>query len=48
MPALMLTVLPATTRGQRPFGTTPVSTLASFVQRAIEGFAVLHGIIGPP
>ena len=44
----MLTVLPATTRGQRPFGTSPVSTLASFVQRAIEGLAVLHGSIGPP
>ena len=38
MPALILTVLPVATRGQRPFQTTPISTLAGFAQRAIEGF----------
>ncbi|MES0133380.1 hypothetical protein NKJ88_00225 [Mesorhizobium sp. M0016] len=38
MPALILTVLPVTARGQCPFQTSPFSTLASFVRRAIEGF----------
>jgi len=38
MPALILTVLPAFARGHRPFQTTPVSTLAGFARRAIEGF----------
>ena len=37
--ALILTVLPVATRGQRPFQTTPISTLAGFAQRAIEGFS---------
>ena len=38
MPALILTVLPATTRRQRPFQTTLVLALAGFALRAIEGF----------
>jgi len=38
MPALILTALPVTTRGRCPFQATPFSTLASFAQRAIEGF----------
>jgi len=38
MPALILTVLPATTRRRRPFQTTLVLALAGFALRAIEGF----------